>query len=74
VPSVDKIIEKMHNQPHGVRFEEANKVLTHCGYSFDRQNGSHRQYVAKSGDVLTIPAKSPLKKPYIDVILERIGK
>ncbi len=27
MPSVEKIIEKMQSQPHGIRMEEADKVL-----------------------------------------------
>jgi predicted RNA binding protein YcfA (HicA-like mRNA interferase family) len=70
----DKIIEKMRNQPNGIRMEEAHKVLADYGYRLARQKGSHRQYIAGNGDVLTIPDKSPLKKAYVDAILERIGK
>jgi predicted RNA binding protein YcfA (HicA-like mRNA interferase family) len=48
----DKIIEKMKNQPHGIRMDEADKVLAVYGYRLDRQNGSHRQYVNENGDVI----------------------
>jgi predicted RNA binding protein YcfA (HicA-like mRNA interferase family) len=70
----DKIIKKMKNQPHGVRMDEADKVLTTNGYRLDRQNGSHRQYVNKNGDVITIKESNPLKKVYVNAILERIGE
>jgi predicted RNA binding protein YcfA (HicA-like mRNA interferase family) len=72
--NVDKIVAKMKNQPHGIRLEEAERVLNANGYRFDRQTGSHRQYVNASGAVITIPAKSPLKKVYVDAILDRIDK
>ena len=49
---VDKIIEKMKNQPNGIRMAEADKVLTAGGYRLDRQKGSHRQYVNNDGDVI----------------------
>jgi predicted RNA binding protein YcfA (HicA-like mRNA interferase family) len=52
MPKADKIIEKMRNQPNGIRMSEADKVLTASGYRFDRQNGSHRQYINASGDVM----------------------
>jgi predicted RNA binding protein YcfA (HicA-like mRNA interferase family) len=70
----NKIIEKMKNQPHGIRMDEADKVLTGYGYRLDRQKGSHRQYVNENGDVITVKVSNPLKKFYVVAILERIGE
>jgi predicted RNA binding protein YcfA (HicA-like mRNA interferase family) len=70
----DKIIKKMKSQPHGIRMDEADKVLTTNGYRLDRQHGSHRQYVNQNGDVITIKESNPLKKAYVEAILERIGE
>ena len=72
MPSVEKIIEKMLNQPRGVRLEEAEKVIAAYGYYFKRQKGSHRHYLNSQGDLITL--KDPLKISYINEILERIGK
>lgn len=72
--SIDKIIQKMKNQPNGIRVDEIHKVLTNYGYRLDRQKGSHRQYVNKTGDVITIKDESPLKKAYIKDVLNRIGE
>jgi predicted RNA binding protein YcfA (HicA-like mRNA interferase family) len=69
---VDKIIEKMKNQPNGIRMSEADKVLTVNGYRLDRQNGSHRQYINSSGDVITVKEEKPLKAVYVKDILSRI--
>lgn len=35
--NVEKIIEKMKNQPNGIRMAEADKVLTANGYRLGRQ-------------------------------------
>jgi predicted RNA binding protein YcfA (HicA-like mRNA interferase family) len=70
----DKIVKKMKNQPHGIRMDEADKVLTAYGYRLDRQHGSHRQYVNKDGGVITVKESNPLKKSYVVAILERIGE
>jgi predicted RNA binding protein YcfA (HicA-like mRNA interferase family) len=70
--SVEKIIEKMKNQPHGVRLPEAEKVLAAYNYDFNRQKGSHRHYINLTGDVITL--KDPLKASYVNEILERIGE
>ena len=72
MPSVEKIIEKMKYQPHGVRLPEAEKVLAAYGYYFKRQKGSHRHYIRADGDLITL--KDPLKISYINELLERIGE
>jgi len=72
MPTVEKIIEKMRNQPNGIRMAEADKVLVARGYRFARQNGSHRQYINNKGDVLTVKDENPLKAVYIKDILSRI--
>ncbi len=69
--SVEKIIQKMKNQPNGIRMAEADKVLASSGYRLDRQKGSHRQYINESGDVITIKEENPLKAVYVKDILQR---
>ena len=72
--SVDKIVDKMKQQPNGIRIEEADKVLKHYGYKLDRQNGSHRQYIGSTGNVLTIVERKPtIKSFYVKEIINRIG-
>ena len=72
--SIEKIINKMQNQPNGISLQEADKVLSANGYRLDRQKGSHCQYINKFGDVLTVVRSNPLKKVYVIAILERIGE
>lgn len=68
MPNIEKIIEKMKNQPNGIRLQEADKVLISIGYRLDRQKGSHRQYINATGNVITIKQQisahilSPLMK------------
>lgn len=73
MPQVDKIILKMKAQPNGIRPEEAKKVLEYFGYRLDRQQGSHMQFINKSGDVLTLPNRNPMRAVYVKDILRRIG-
>lgn len=74
MPPVKKIIKKMKSQPNGITPSEADKVLQHYGYKRKRQKGSHTQYVnEKTGDLTTIKIESPLKRPYVEDILKRIG-
>ena len=74
VPSVPKIIEKMKNQPNGIRPEEADKVLKAYGYELVRQKGSHKHYLNANGDLTTIKQETQLKKAYVKDILSRIGE
>ncbi len=71
---IEKMIAKMKNQPNGIRDAEAQKVLEYYGYRLDRQRGSHKQYINKKGDVITIKSENPLKAVYVKDILSRIGK
>lgn len=72
--NVKKIIDKMLNQPNGIRSDEATKVLEFIGYRMDRQKGSHMQFVNDKGDVFTLKKESPLKAVYVKEILARIPK
>jgi predicted RNA binding protein YcfA (HicA-like mRNA interferase family) len=72
VSNIDKLIAKMRAQPNGIRMSEADKVLKASGYGSRGQKGSHRQYVNKDGDVITLPDKTPLKAAYVVEILKRI--
>ena len=71
---VDKIVQRMKNQPNGIKMSEAHKVLEAWGYRLDRQKGSHRQYINEKGNVITIKDETPLKKVYVKDILNRIGE
>ena len=71
--STDKIIEKMKRQPNGIRPEEADKILRQYGYEYKRQKGSHRHYLHKNGELITIKIENPLKAVYVKDILNRIN-
>ena len=65
----------MKNQPNGITYDEAARVLTSYSYHFARQNGSHCHYINENGDVITIvKKKDSLKKVYVEAILDRIGE
>ena len=70
--NIEKIIEKMKNQPNGIRCDEAKKVLEYAGYRLDRQKGSHMQFIDSKGNVFTLKKESPLKAVYVKEILSRI--
>lgn len=70
---VEKIIFKMKQRPNGIRFAEVQKVLEANGYVMKKLNGtSHRQFINKLGDVITIKYENPLKAVYVKDVLRRI--
>lgn len=71
--TTEKLIDKMKRQPHGIRPEEAEKVLKAFNYIPVRQKGSHKHYLnSASGDLITIKQENPLKKAYIMDIITRL--
>ena len=69
---IDRIILKMKNQPNGISFDEANKVLQSFGYSLLRQRGSHCSYRNADGEMIIIVNEKPLKAVYVKNILKSI--
>ena len=74
---IDKIINKMKRQPHGIKLQEIEKVLKAYGYERVRQKGSHITYknnFAGERVVLAIHGKNTLKRAYVENILEVIDE
>lgn len=70
---VEKIIFKMKQKPNGIRFVEIQKVLEANGYVMKKTTGtSHRQFINKTGDVITIKYENPLKAVYVKDVLRLI--
>ena len=72
--SIEKLIKKMKEQPNGIRFQEAQRVIEAKGYRLDRQRGSHCHFVNENGDVISVPKRDIILKVYVTAILERIGE
>ena len=65
----------MKQQPNGIRFYELAKVLEDYGYIMKQKKGtSHRNFINKNGDVITIKEDTPLKAVYVKDVLKRIGE
>jgi predicted RNA binding protein YcfA (HicA-like mRNA interferase family) len=74
MPTVEKIIEKMKNQPNGILLQEAEKVLKNFGYLKQRTSGSHNIFRNSIGSTINIPihGKGEIKAYYIKFILKLI--
>lgn len=71
---VEKIIEKMKNQPNGIRFSELAKVLKYHGYIEDGGKGSHRVFRKEGEEPISIPERNPVKSVYVKKVLGLIGE
>ena len=74
MPSVEKIIQKMKNQPNGIKLQEVEKVLKAYNYYKDRQRGSHIFYYNNNRKRIgiAIHGKDKLKRGYVENILQII--
>lgn len=71
----EKIIQKMKQQPNGIRFYEIAKVLEDYGYIMKSKTGtSHRNFINEEGKIITIKEDTPLKAVYVKDVLKRIGQ
>ncbi|TCJ01589.1 MULTISPECIES: type II toxin-antitoxin system HicA family toxin [Cytobacillus] len=71
---IEKIIEKMKNQPKGISFKEVKKVLEHLGYIEVRIRGSHHQFRNEQGLVTTVKKENPIDRAVIVDVLDRLGE
>jgi predicted RNA binding protein YcfA (HicA-like mRNA interferase family) len=69
-----KLLERLRNNPRGVRFEDLTRALEQSGFVLMRTAGSHLIYREPGGRVCNIQRSSDGKaKPYqVDQVLEAI--
>ena len=70
---IEKIIEKMKNQPKGITFAEIKKVLEHNGFEVVRIKGSHYQFRNEQGLLTTVKRENPVDIQAVKDALERMG-
>lgn len=74
--SLDKRIQKLRQQPHGVSTDELERILFALGFYFRKGKGSHRCY--QHPDLpdlrLTIPYRRKLSKIYVTQALKAIDR
>lgn len=76
MPNIDKLLEKIKNNPRNVKFSDLAKVCNHY-FGSPRQRGSHLIYKTPwSGDPrVNIQDKNGMAKPYqVRIVLEAIIK
>ena len=59
-----KLLDKAIRNSNGLRFNEFETLLKQCGWTFDRQRGSHRIWYSLQGVRLSIQPKGNRAKGY----------
>ena len=72
---VEKQLERLRQNPKGVSFEELAAVVEREGFVLRSVRGSHYQFRHPSfSEVLTVPARSPVKPVYVKAVLRLIDR
>lgn len=70
---IDKLLKKMRNNPLDWRIEDVEKLASHFGFFVRKTSGSHVTFSHKKlQQILTIPARKPIKPIYIKNLLKII--
>ena len=67
-----KLLQKLLRKPKDLRFEELERIIIMFGYRLDRSKGSHFSYLKDGRYPLVIPKHSPVKRNYINDVLNAI--
>ena len=71
----DKQLERLRQNPKNVSFAELCIVVERHGFVVRTVRGSHYQFRHESlPEVLTIPARSPVKPVYVRIVLQLIDR
>jgi len=61
----DKLLDAAFNHPAGLRFDDFETLLARCGWTLDRQTGSHRVWYSLQGVRLPVQeGRNGKAKPY----------
>lgn len=73
---LEKLLQRIKNNPKTVRFEELDKILVNAEYERTQPRGgsSHYTYKKPGSRSLTIPRQIPyVKECYVRDVLEEMG-
>lgn len=73
---LQKLYERIKNNPKTVRFDELDKILMKAGFDkrAPRGGSSHYTYIMPGKLPLTVPFKQPyIKRIYVEKAIEAVG-
>jgi hypothetical protein len=75
VSKLEKLLERIRNNPKTVRFEELDKLLLRAGFTRRQSNkGTSHFYYTKGDKALSVPYKKPyILKVYVEQAIEFLG-
>ena len=72
---LEKLLQRIKNNPKSVRFEELNKILLNAGYERSQPRGgsSHYTYRKDSKEPITIPHHKPyVREIYVQIVIRAL--
>ncbi|MEG6614915.1 toxin HicA [Peptococcaceae bacterium 1198_IL3148] len=72
---LQKLYQRIKNNPKAVRFEELDKILRSAGFAKRQPKGGSSHHIYVKGDkMLSVPYKQPhIKSTYVERAIELIG-
>lgn len=73
---LEKLLQRIKNNPRTVRFEELDKILRREGYESSQPRGGSSHYTYRKAGLksLTIPRQNPyVNEFYVRVVLTELG-
>ncbi len=73
---LEKLLERIKNNPKTVRFNELDKILQNAGFAVRQPRGGSSHYTYTKGKIiLTIPRHNPyIKQLYVEKAIECLMK
>ena len=69
--AVEKLLERMRQNPRNWRIEDLERLAGHLGFSVRKARGSHVTFSAPDcPTVVTVPAHKPVKPAYVRLFLK----
>lgn len=70
----EKLLARLYSLPSNMQFQELKKILLKYGYEDQQPKGgcSHHTFRKKGCSPITIPAHSPIKKVYVEMVRDLV--
>lgn len=74
MPSAEKTLQKMRNNPRDWRIEDLQAVARHCGVDSNQHGTSHVMFRHPRAGRLSVPAHKPVQPVYVRAFIQYIDK
>lgn len=70
---IEKLLEKMHNNPRDWKIEEIKAIADRYGFTYRQPGTSHVTFRTSVGEKLTIPPHKPIYIKQFLALINRLG-